>query len=150
MLLDEVLKYYADQDCNCAESLLHGANDYYNLGLTDDTFHAIGGFGGGCYSGRLCGACAGSVAAISKKYIATYAHNEQKACDRVTAFVSAFQETLGSDICKELKDMYWDNETNKHCIKTVTLAAGVLQKQMDKYIAEDEAEAKEEEAKEEA
>lgn len=138
MLADEVLKYYFDKGCNCAESLLHGANDYYELGLGNDTFHAIGGFGGGCCSGRMCGACAGSVAAISAKYISTRAHAEPKACDRVAAFMRAFLETLGSDICSELKEMYWDHENGRRCVKTVTLAAGVLQKQMDQYIAEDE------------
>ena len=51
----------------------------------------------------------------------------------------AFLETLGSDICKELKEMYWDAENGRRCMKTVSLAADVLQKQMDQYIAEDEA-----------
>ena len=137
MLADEVLKYYLERGCNCAESLLHGADDYYGLGLGDDAFHAIGGFGGGCCSGRLCGACAGAVAAISKKYITTKAHTEPKACDRVAAFMRAFIETLGSDICKELKDLYWDAENGRRCTKTVTMAAEVLQKQMDQYITED-------------
>lgn len=139
MLVDEVLKYYLEKGCNCAESLLCGANDCYGLGLGEETIHALGGFGGGCMCGRMCGACAGSVAAISSKYIKTRAHAEPKACDRVAAFMRAFLETLGSDICKELKEMYWDAENGRRCMKTVSLAAEVLQKQMDQYIAEDEA-----------
>lgn len=139
MLKDVVMKYYLDQDYNCAESLSRGANEYYGLGLSEEALLALGGFGGGCYSGRMCGACAGSVAAISSKYIHTRAHAEPLACNRVTEFVKAFRETLGSDLCDELKERYWDDSLEKcKCVKTVELAVQVLEKQMAKYMAEDE------------
>ena len=139
MLLDEVLKYYLEQNNNCAESVLKGANDYYHLGMGEDTFHALGGFGAGCCCGRMCGACAASVAVISRKYIATCAHEEPKACRRVAEVVKAFIEVLGSDNCKELKAMYWNREMR--CQKTVEMASNLLQEKMDKFLAEDEAQA---------
>ena len=110
MLRDTVMKYYLENDYNCAESLLRGANEYYGLGLDEKALLAIGGFGAGCYAGRLCGACAGSVAAVSSKYIHTRAHAEELARSRVEAFMKAFAETLGSDLCAELKERYWDRD----------------------------------------
>ncbi len=139
MLTDTVLKYYLEQDYNCAESLSRGANEYYGLGLNEEALLALGGFGGGCYSGRLCGACSGGVMAISSKYIHTRAHAEELACNRVTEFVEAFIETLGSDLCDELKKRYYDDSLECcKCIKTVKMAAGVLEEKMVKYMAEDE------------
>lgn len=138
MLKETVMKYYLEQDYNCAESLSRGANEYYGLGLNEQALLALGGFGGGCYSGRLCGACAGGVAAISSKYIHTRAHAEELACSHVTEFVEAFIETLGSDICEELKKLYWNGEMEScKCVKTVELAAGVLEEKMEKYLAQD-------------
>ena len=139
MLKETVLKYYLEHDYNCAESLSRGANEYYGLGLNEEALLALGGFGGGCYSGRLCGACAGSVAAISSKYIHTRAHAEELACSRVTEFVGAFIETLGSDLCEELKKKYYNEELECcKCVKTVEMAAEVLEAKMAKYMAEDE------------
>lgn len=147
MLKETVLKYYLEQDYNCAESLSRGANEYYHLGLNEEALLALGGFGGGCYSGRLCGACAGSVAAISSKYIHTRAHAEELACSRVTEFVDAFIQTLGSDLCAELKKRYYDESLEScKCVKTVELAAGVLEEKMSKYMAQDEELAKEKKA----
>ena len=65
MLKDTVMKYYLEQDYNCAESIIRGANEYYGLGLDEKALLAFGGFGAGCYAGRLCGACAGGIAAVS-------------------------------------------------------------------------------------
>lgn len=140
MLKETVLKYYLEQDYNCAESILRGANDCYGLNLSEEALRAVGGFGGGCCCGRMCGACAGDVAAISAKYIRTRAHAEKLACDRVKEFVNAFVETLGSDQCEALKKKYLDETlVIGRCVKTVELAAEVLEARMARYLAEDEA-----------
>lgn len=39
-------QYYLEKDCNCAETVLHAANDAYQLGLDDNAMKVIGGFGG--------------------------------------------------------------------------------------------------------
>ena len=140
MLKDTVMKYYLEQDYNCAESIIRGANEYYGLGLDEKALLAFGGFGAGCYAGRLCGACAGGIAAVSSKYIHTRAHAEELAQKRVEAFVKAFMEILGSDLCADLKEHYWDGALDRgRCRKTVELAAGVLEQKMEEYRAEDEA-----------
>ena len=135
MLKEVALKYYLEQDMNCAESISRAANDVYRLGLDENAFHAIGGFGGGCCAGRLCGACAGGVIAIAGRYNQSRMHNEELARSRVGEFSEAFQATLKSDLCVALKDMYWDEETK--CRKTVEMAANLLEEKMTMYMAED-------------
>lgn len=135
MLKEVALKYYTERDMNCAESISRAANDVYGLALDENAFHAIGGFGGGCCSGRLCGACAGGVAAIACKYNHTRMHKEDLARSRVGEFAESFRGVLKSDICKELKDLYWDDE--EKCRKTVEMAADLLEEKMTMYMAED-------------
>ena len=142
-LKDSVLKFYLEQDYNCAESLSRGANEYYQLGLNEDALLALGGFGGGCYSGRMCGACSGSVAAISSKYIHTRAHAEDLACSRVNEFVNAFVELFGTEMCEEIKKVHYKEELGTCCCReTVEMAAELLDQKMSKFMAEDEAMAK--------
>ena len=134
MLKENVLKYYTELDYNCAESISRGANEYYGLGLSEEALRLLGGFGGGCCSGRLCGACAGGVAVISEKYILTRAHQEEAARDHVRDFMEAFIEVLGSDLCTELKERYWDDEGEAaRCIRTVEMAADLLEQKITEY-----------------
>ena len=138
VLKERVRVYNLEGDYNCAESLLRASNDEYNLGLTEESLKVAGGFGGGCYSGRLCGACAGSIMAISKKYIHERAHIDVKAQERVNEYVEAFIEVLGSDLCTELKEKYFDETLEKgRCMRTMGMAADILEKKMQKYELED-------------
>ena len=45
MLRDKVYAYYIEQGMNCAEAMLLGANDEYELGLSPESANLIGGFG---------------------------------------------------------------------------------------------------------
>ena len=134
MLKDVVRKYYTEQDFNCAESISRGANEYFALGLDESALRMLGGFGGGCCAGRLCGACAGSVAVLSSVFIQTRAHQEEAARDHVRDFMEAFIEVLGSDLCDELKKKYWDGERESaKCLLTVEKAADLLEEKIAQY-----------------
>ena len=138
MLKDVIMKYYYEQDMNCAESMIRGANEYYGLGLDENAFHTLGGFGGGCCSGRFCGACTGGVATVSNLYIHTRAHAEDKARAHVKDFTEAFIERLGSDICAELKEKYMDYSLERsRCHVTVEKAAVLLEEMITKFREED-------------
>ena len=53
--MEELVKrYYLENDFNCAEAMMHAANEAYQLNLSEETFHAFSGFGGGCGCGRGC------------------------------------------------------------------------------------------------
>ena len=138
MLRDIALKYYLEQDYNCAESILRAANDKYSLGLSEETFHALGGFGGGCCSGRLCGACAAGVAAISAKYIKTRLHADETAKERVSLFMTDYIKSMGSDLCDELKKKYYDEKLESgRCRRTVELAADLLEVELEQFMSDD-------------
>lgn len=52
MLRDRIENLFIDQDYNCAESMLHAANDEYGLGIDKDAFKLVGGYGGGSTAKR--------------------------------------------------------------------------------------------------
>ena len=51
---EAAMYYYNTFDMNCAEAILHGANDVLNLDLKDEDYKLLGAFGAGCGCGSLC------------------------------------------------------------------------------------------------
>ena len=129
MLKDRVPYYYNLCDCNCAETMLHCANDEWNLNLSADAYRAIAPFGGGCGCGEFCGAIAGSLAALGEMQIKNRAHVTEGFPELCDEFTRACEEALGSLQCEKLKELYRTEE--ERCIKTVLLTAEVLQQQVD-------------------
>ncbi|MBR6811746.1 MAG: C-GCAxxG-C-C family protein [Oscillospiraceae bacterium] len=129
MLKDRVAYYHDHCNLNCAEIMLHCANDEWNLDLDEKTYKAIACFGGGAASGKFCGAIAGSLAAIGEKYINVKFRNTEGLKDKVQAFVAACEEKLGSLDCAVLKEKY---NVNNSCQPTIELVAEILQSEIDK------------------
>lgn len=49
MALEDIAKrYYKTEGYNCAETLLHAANEYYDLGLHDHDMRTMAGLAAGC------------------------------------------------------------------------------------------------------
>ncbi len=64
-LSDTVEKYFTSEKYCCAESVLMGILDYYNIAYTDEQIRIFAGFGGGLGgSGCTCGTLIGAAAAI--------------------------------------------------------------------------------------
>lgn len=126
-LKDYVTHYYTN-DYNCAETLLRAANDYYQLGMTDDDMKTMGGFGAGMYSGMVCGALVGSVAAISKKVVKQRAHATPNMNRIVQSCVQDFKNRLGAVDCKDVRPMH--HTTEEKCLPTCLLAAETLEQVM--------------------
>ena len=115
MTLSEVIeKYYVNQNYNCAETLLHAANEYYDLQISEADMKMMAGFGGGMFVGSTCGAMVGCIAALSKMVIHTKAHEE----------------------CVELKPKY--NTTAKRCLPTCLMAGQALEKTLEEIKKEEE------------
>lgn len=126
-LQDLVTKYYTQGNYNCSETLIHAANEYYHLNITDDDMRMFGGFGSGMYSGIVCGAMVANVAILSKMVIKNKAKEETKQIlPVINQMVKDFREHLQGDSCKELRPKYFTPETS--CLKTVLLASEVLEK----------------------
>ncbi len=117
-------KYYTKFDYNCAETVLHAADEAYGLGLSEDAFKVIGGFGGGCGCGNLCGAVAGAIGAIGKIYIRTRAHDTHGIGEKCAAFLAEYKERMGSELCSVLKPKY--NVDERKCLPVILAAVRVL------------------------
>lgn len=131
MLYDLLLSGYGnEQDFNCAEKILHGANKAYDMGLSDKTLKLSGGFGGGMYVGDKCGAVTASIMVISHFVNESVAHQSPKLKELVTEFQSKYTILNESTDCIPLKDKF---RTQEHgCLKIITDAALILDELLTK------------------
>ncbi len=123
MLKDLIAQGFGnEEDYNCAEKIINGANIAYQLHLTPDQCRLMAGFGGGMGIGSVCGALASGVAVLSYLFVQKNAH-ESDTIKRLTKdFLQCFEHKMGSIICTPLKEAYYTEE--KHC-KDVIFAAAV-------------------------
>lgn len=125
MLKDVAEKYY-NMGYNCAESILHAGNEYYELGLHDHDMKMVAAFGAGLQCGDVCGALTGAACVISSKYIEVKAHDQSKELKELTMkLIIAFKKRLGSRLCAEVKPQFYDKEVK--CLNTVKISAEVLE-----------------------
>ncbi len=127
--------YYIGQGLNCAVSVLLGANDVYNLGLTKEDAKLLTAFGGGIGCGNLCGALAGAEAALGKALLpdgVMYSPEFKEIC---SGFLKIFQEKWGTTLCAPIKEK---NVTDPalRCKITVVETGNMLQDYIDRLKAE--------------
>ena len=124
--VDHVKYYYTEYDYNCSETIIHAANDHYGLNITEEDMRMFAGFGGGVFSGLICGALAASVAVMSKIVVKDKAGKAGKDVRPIISdLVRTFRKELNGVDCAELKPQYFDQED--HCLATVLLSAKVLE-----------------------
>jgi C_GCAxxG_C_C family probable redox protein len=127
MSLAQVAKqYYENENFNCCETIIHAANDYYNLSIEPEDMKLFAGFGGGMFSGQVCGALVACVAALSKRYIQTKAHEQLdvlKPADQ--QMVQNFKNKLDGTTCAQVKPIHFDKEVR--CLHTVEAACDALE-----------------------
>lgn len=126
MLLDKVKKYYTEEyDLNCAETIMYAANEEYNLDLNKDTLKTMASFGGGMAIESVCGAITGSLAVMGIIFTKERAHESDKIKKLSQEFFEKFENTLGINGCKELKEKYRTEETR--CSTMLYEAARILE-----------------------
>lgn len=127
-LVENAKKYYWDKEMNCAEGILLGGNDTYDLGISEKDVCLFSGFGGGIGCGKICGCAAGSVGVLGKLFA-----DREDFRDICAAFVAEFEKGLGCGTidCEILKAKYKTEENR--CLETVTRAAELLEKFIEKY-----------------
>jgi len=130
MLKDLLMKGYGkEQKYNCAEKILYGANEVYNLGLGKETMKLAAGFGGGMGIESTCGAITASIMVLSKLFVENTAHeSEIKEISR--EFLKRYKDEMNSIECALLKKNYRTEE--KGCDDVIIKAAEIL----DEVIAE--------------
>ncbi len=120
MLRDQVNELYLEKDYNCAETTLRSIDAVYHLGLTEEEFKLVSGFGAGMGCGHACGALCGGIAALGKLFVDKRAHNTPGFGDLCKAYVEAFRENLGDTMCDALKAKYKRDDVR--CLETVQRA----------------------------
>lgn len=134
MLRDRMYDYYIVKDFNCAESTLHAINDEYGLGIPDETYKLVGGFGGGMGCGNACGALCSCMAALGMFTIKGRAHATPDFKNTCANLVQRFRDRLGNTVCDELTKKYKKEKTR--CLDTILLAADVFEEYV-KEVAND-------------
>ena len=122
---DIINKAYMENNYNCAESTLYAANEKLDLGLPEDAIRLVSGFGGGMASGRVCGALAGAIAAISRVAVSDRGHTTPDFKDIMGGYVAKFVEAFGSTECSELRPKYAEPEIR--CKELVEANAQMLE-----------------------
>lgn len=125
MLRDHVKEYYLNDDFNCAETTLRCINDVYQLGLEEDDFKLVSGFGAGMGCGNACGALCGGIAALGRLLVNQRAHNTADFKEICAAYVEKFREQLGDTMCDELVKKY--KKEDVRCLETVEKAADLFE-----------------------
>lgn len=124
--LRDIAEKYYEMGYNCAESMIHAGNDYYELGLCEHDMRITAAFGGGMQVGDVCGALTGAACVVSAKYIETRAHDQKEELHAVMVkLIKAFQERFGARQCAKIKAKFYEKEVR--CQNTVTAAAEVLE-----------------------
>ena len=125
-MLKELLEsgYGADDDFNCAERILHGANAAYNLGLDKEALKLAAGFGGGMAVEDKCGALTASIMVLGKLFVKERAHESEKIKQLTKELFEEYTKEIGSIDCAPLKERYRTEEYK--CRDVIIKAAGVL------------------------
>lgn len=131
MVIDHTREFYIEQDCNCAETLLHSIDLAYDLKLGEDAFKLVGAWGGGAGCGITCGALAGSLAALGKLCIDGQAHKTPGFKELCAAYVTEFRQEFNSIDCAELKPD--EMIPGVRCIKTVDRAARLFDRFVESH-----------------
>ncbi len=123
MKLSEMIRsgYGIEEDYNCAEKILYGANRAYGLGLEPETLRLAAGFGGGLAIGEVCGALCGAVMVLSLLHVETVAHQSATLKPSTRALLEEFRSEMGCIDCTTLKAKYRTPE--QKCLSIIERAA---------------------------
>lgn len=90
---------------NCCESFIRACNDYYSLGLSEDSLMMFCSFGGGLNMGLDCGFYLGGIAVIGKLFHSdSPPYKNAKVIEATKAWYECYCQELGSNQCIDLKD----------------------------------------------
>ncbi len=118
-MLNKLLKngFGKKEDLNCAETILAGANEAYELDICKDDIKLASGFGGGmCHEG-ICGVVTASIMVIGKVYVKECAHKQEDLKDIINDFLNKFINKYGNTNCKILKQKYRKGDSCRDLIE---------------------------------
>lgn len=131
MIREHVEKYYLGEGFNCAEALLHAADDALLLQLPQEAFKLMSGYGGGMACGETCGAICSALAVVSYLFVDGCAHNTPGFRAKCADCMRSLREAFGSTQCVDIHPKFKSRETR--CLPTIERAADVLEEVLKKY-----------------
>ena len=141
MLRDEVrkyteyeLQYEAQRELyhySCAQAILHGANDYYNIGLQPATLKLIVPFGAGMCTGNTCGMLTGGIAVIGALFAEEMPTQNLKMKEITRYWTEEFECEFKSLNCSLLKEI--NLQPDERCAPLILKAADILEGVIEKY-----------------
>lgn len=130
MLRDLISNDFGEnENYNCAEKILYGANQVYNLGLTNQSLKLSSGFGGGMAIESVCGALTACVMVLSHKYVDTIGRESSSIKSLNQKLFQRFMDEMQSVQCTYLKNTYKKEETG--CKYIILKAAEILDRLME-------------------
>lgn len=99
-----IMKYQdrRNYDYSCSETILRSSNEYYGLGLNENSFKMMAPFSGGMFEGDLCGIMSAAVSVLGILYTDGVAHTSPILVEVVTTYKHRFKGLFGSMECNEL------------------------------------------------
>ena len=113
-----------DEDLNCAEKILYGANEIYDLGLDKNALRLASGFGGGMGIESVCGALTGSIMVLGRLFVEEKAHESTRIKEISSQMLVRYEREMGYIDCAPLKKGYRTEQ--KKCDSVILKAAEIL------------------------
>ena len=128
MRLSELIEsgFNKEHDYNCAESILYGANQVYDLGLDKNALKMAAGFGGGVGIEAICGALTGGVMVLGRMFTEDRAHASPRVKELTIELIERFRREMGEIDCTPLKERYRTEELG--CRNVILKGAQVLER----------------------
>ncbi len=127
MLTTLLMEGYGEQeDFNCAEKILYGANQAYHLNLDENFLKMSAGFGGGMAIENVCGTLTASIMVLGLLFVKKNAHESTKIKDLTQELLNTYQQEMGDIDCGPLKANHRTEEIK--CKNVILKAAQILDK----------------------
>ena len=116
---------------NCAQAILYGANDYYNLNLDSKALKLITAFGAGMCTGNTCGMLSGGVAVIGLLFAEDMPTRNLKMKEVTGYWIEQFEQEFQNINCSHIKAI--NVKENEGCRNLILRAADLLERIIEKY-----------------
>jgi C_GCAxxG_C_C family probable redox protein len=126
LMLVEMMKqgFGIAEDLNCAETILAGANQAYQLGLDADALKLAAGFGSGMAMENVCGTLTAAIMVLSRLFVKERAHESTRIKELTQELIKTFEAEMGAFDCAPLKAQYRTEE--RKCRDIIEKAAEIL------------------------
>ena len=94
MLKEQAARWYLN-GYNCAECIIHAANEQWQLGMSEADMRMVSGFGGGMQCGDVCGALSAAICVISRMTVRDKAHDCPALQPLVQQMIADFERAAG-------------------------------------------------------